>query len=274
MSLTVQNNVGAAASYRNMGVNKKEKEKEDEKLSSGYSINSAADDPARLAVSEKMRAQITISNASSDNASMAQNMVKVAEGAMQEVNDMLNRATELSTQASNGTYSQSDREALQMEVDQLVEQINTIASNTSFNGVPLLDGSLDTEFSLDGTSEGSISVSLEGVSPENNGITPTDMTIVTQADANAILEKLTSYVDSINEQRAELGATHNRLGHAKNTMDIYAENLQSAESRMRDTDIAKSATESNQKSLNYQAAASAFDKAEEDKETVLSILGS
>ncbi len=142
--MRIQHNIMAMSAYRNYNTNTSALSKNLEKLSSGYKINRAGDDAAGLAISEKMRAQITGLNAAQKNVKDGISLVKTAEGAMQEIQDMLNRMDYLATQSANGTYqNEVDRENLQAEVDQLREEINRIASSANFNGIKLLDGSLD-----------------------------------------------------------------------------------------------------------------------------------
>ncbi len=143
--MRIQHNIMAMSAYRNYNTNTSAVAKNLEKLSSGYKINRAGDDAAGLAISEKMRAQITGLNAAQKNVKDGISLVKTAEGAMQEIQDMLNRMDYLATQSANGTYQDEvDREALQKEVNQLCDEINRIADSANFNGIKLLDGSLDT----------------------------------------------------------------------------------------------------------------------------------
>ena len=142
--MRIQHNIAAMNAYRNYNINTSAVSKNLEKLSSGYKINRAGDDAAGLAISEKMRAQITGLDAASKNVKDGISLVKTAEGAMQEVQDMLNRMVSLATQSANGTYdNEVDRDNLQKEVDQLQSEINRIADSANFNGIKLLDGSLD-----------------------------------------------------------------------------------------------------------------------------------
>ena len=140
--MRIQHNIMAMNSYRNLGVNNGALSKNLEKLSSGYRINRAGDDAAGLAISEKMRAQIAGLDQAQKNAQSGINLVKTAEGALTEVHDMLNRMVTLASQSANGTYTATDREKLQAEVDALIEEIDRIADNSNFNGTKLLDGSL------------------------------------------------------------------------------------------------------------------------------------
>ena len=142
--MRIQHNIMAMNAYRNYNINTSALSKNLEKLSSGYKINRAGDDAAGLAISEKMRAQITGLNAAQKNVKDGISLVKTAEGAMQEIQDMLNRMDYLATQSANGTYQDKvDREALQNEVNQLRNEINRIAESANFNGIKLLDGSLE-----------------------------------------------------------------------------------------------------------------------------------
>ena len=144
--MRIQHNIMAMNAYRNYNNNTSALSKNLEKLSSGYKINRAGDDAAGLAISEKMRAQITGLNAASKNVKDGISLVKTAEGAMQEIQDMLNRMDYLATQSANGTYdNEVDRAALQKEVEQLKSEINRIADSANFNGIKLLDG---TQLSL------------------------------------------------------------------------------------------------------------------------------
>ncbi|MCI8849873.1 MAG: flagellin, partial [Oscillibacter sp.] len=144
--MRIQHNIPAMSSYRNYTNNTNALAKNLEKLSSGYRINRAGDDAAGLAISEKMRAQITGLKAAQKNVKDGTSLVKTAEGAMQEIHDMLNRMDYLATQSANGTYQNAvDREALQKEVTALKDEINRIADSANFNGIKLLDGSLSSQ---------------------------------------------------------------------------------------------------------------------------------
>ncbi|MFI3253125.1 MAG: flagellin [Eubacteriales bacterium] len=276
MSMSINNSTSGMNAYTSYLLEKKEKEKSMEKLSSGLQINSAGDNPAGLAVSEKMRAEITMNKAAQFNTKMASSAVKVAEGAMQSVNDMLVRATDLAMQSSNGTYTDVERNALQLEMDSLVSEINRVAASTNFNGTALLDGSLAVEgleFQIGTSSDESISVNIEGASTYVN-IDASQMNIVTQEQAQEILETLTEFVDKITSQRAELGGTQNRLDHTYSNLTNAGIQLQASESRIRDTDMAKESVNNSLRSVNSQSSISMLKKAQEEKEGLLNILGS
>jgi flagellin len=161
--MRIQHNIMSMNAYRNYNTNTSALSKNLEKLSSGYKINRAGDDAAGLAISEKMRAQITGLNAAQKNVKDGISLVKTAEGAMQEIQDMLNRMDYLATQSANGTYdNEVDRANLQKEVDQLKSEINRIADSSNFNGIKLLDGSLDTTLKTTGDTD--LKASLEIIS--------------------------------------------------------------------------------------------------------------
>ena len=149
--MRIQHNIMAMNAYRNYTNNTSALNKNLEKLSSGYKINRAGDDAAGLAISEKMRAQITGLDKAQDNAQDGISLVQTAEGALTEVHDMLNRMVELATQSANGTYEETDRANLQAEVDELLDEIDRISETSNFNGINLLDGSLDNGYSVKGT---------------------------------------------------------------------------------------------------------------------------
>lgn len=268
------NSTSSMNSYNYYAEKKKEKEESMEKLSSGLQINSAADNAAGLAVSEKMRAQITMNQAAQFNAKTASNAVNIAEGAMQSINDMLVRATDLASQSANGTYGDVERGAMQLEMDALTSEINRIAQSTNYNGIPLLDGSFSgengegVEFAIDEAGN-NIRLSIDDVS-----IDPSQMNIVTQEQAVEMLAVVEEFVNKIVSQRAELGAVSNRLDYASgnlSSMEIY---LQSAESQIRDTNMAKESSENSSKTLTMNASISAMEKAKEDRSNLLTFMGS
>ncbi|WP_413814737.1 hypothetical protein [Acutalibacter muris] len=161
--MRIQHNILAMNAYRNYNTNTSALAKNLEKLSSGYKINRAGDDAAGLAISEKMRAQIKGLEAASKNVKDGISLVKTAEGAMQEIQDMLGRMKYLATQSTNGTYQDEvDREALQDEVNQLKDEINRIADSANFNGQKLLDGSLDTNLKTAGDADVAVTVVADG----------------------------------------------------------------------------------------------------------------
>lgn len=250
---------------------KKEKEREEsmEKLSSGMQINRAGDDAAGLAISEKMRAQITVYNQGQENAKDGQNMVKTAEGAMQEIHSMLNRASELSTQASNGIYTDAERGMMQNEIDAIASEVSRISQATNFNGVPLLDGS---NASIDiNLGESSVSTSISGLSDVISALGDVNLgTAVTAGDAVAAMQASINFVSN---ERGTLGATENRLVHSGKALSFSEENLQRAESEIRDTRMAKEASNLNQQSVGMKTILSMIEKEKEQNNGLLGLLG-
>ena len=190
--MRIQHNIMAMNAYRNYNNNTSALSKNLEKLSSGYKINRAGDDAAGLAISEKMRAQITGLDKAQDNAKDGISLVQTAEGALTEVHDMLNRMVELATQSANGTYeNETDRAQLQKEVDQLKSEIDRIADSANFNGIKLLDGSMDSNGTIAGVSD---SVFSGAVAATAAGI---DLTIrADDVDGNALNFKFAHASDS------------------------------------------------------------------------------
>ena len=238
-TMRIQHNIAAMNSYRNLTNNSSALSKNLEKLSSGYRINRAGDDAAGLAISEKMRAQITGLEAAQKNANDAISLVQTAEGALTEVHSMLNRMVELSIQSANGTYdNEVDRANLQQEVDQLLEEIDRIADTTNFNGIKLLGGTYNGTLQIGDTAEAinqlSVPISATGV----NGLNLDGLNIETQATASAAVQTIKDAINLVSQIRGKLGATQNRLEHTINNLSVQTENITAAESRIRDVDMA------------------------------------
>lgn len=401
--MRIQHNIMAMNAYRNYANNTSSLSKNLEKLSSGYKINRAGDDAAGLAISEKMRAQITGLDKAQDNAKDGISLVQTAEGALTEVHDMLNRMYELAEQSANGTFEDgTDRKQLQKEVDQLKSEINRIADSANFNGIKLLDGSMaangttklsgaatgstagvnvsimadslfgkndarsELKFSLAATS----STNKEGVVVKNNGVTIsllkgkeysaadiqallvkakssgndvsedmmksvqnatvtgtgvtngtndwktlsastanavankgkpltlqigdtsdrfnqlkvgikdchidalglTDMKIGDQTSAGAALDKIKSAINYVSDVRGTLGATQNRLDHTINNLSVMQENIQDAESTIRDTDVADEMMAYTKNNILIQSAQAMLAQANQVPQGVLQLL--
>ena len=402
--MRIQHNIMAMNAYRNYANNTSALSKNLEKLSSGYKINRAGDDAAGLAISEKMRAQITGLDKAQDNAKDGISLVQTAEGALTEVHDMLNRMVELADQSANGTYdNETDRANLQKEVQQLKDEINRIADSANFNGIKLLDGSMsanattkinnagtgttaavdvnivaDTVFGTDGketnltfklaavssngtdgakvSENGTVTISLKkgtqyssddiqallakavgtkaginedilqaaqsatvtgtGVTDKTgawtalgastaaaqaNGGKPltlqigdtsdsfnqlkvgikdchvdalglTDMKIGDQASAAAALDKIKSAINYVSDVRGTLGATQNRLDHTINNLSVMQENIQDAESTIRDTDVADEMMAYTKNNILIQSAQAMLAQANQVPQGVLQLL--
>lgn len=266
--MVIQNNTSSQNTLRNMWVNKKDEEDSQQKLASGRKINKAADDAAGLAISEELLAQIAIASAAQQNTTSSTSLVQTAEGAMSEVSNMLTRASELAVQASNGTYSDTQRSALQSEYDAIMGEVNRVASASNFNGQSLLDGSLDASLQIgtDSADYSQIDVSTSGLS----GVV-SDLTGLSLSDSNA-LDAIKSAIDTVSTERASLGAVQNRLSYSANSLAEYQKNLTAAESRIRDTDMAEEISKKKQKNVLFQANMAMMAESNNSKQGVLNLL--
>ncbi|MEI7025662.1 flagellin N-terminal helical domain-containing protein [Paenibacillus sp. y28] len=270
--MIINHNLNAMNAHRNLVFNNTQQGKSSEKLSSGYRINRAADDAAGLSISEKMRAQIKSLNQAARNAQDGVSLVQTAEGAMTEVSDMLTRMKELATQASNGTYNASDLAALDKEYQKLKTTITTdIQANTKFNGIALLDGSAGTGGTVTiQTGDNLADVVTVDLSFD---LSTLDIgTITSQSLAQAELAKIDTAIGQVNDARSELGATQNQLEHRYNNITSTSENLQAAESRIRDTDMASEMMAYTKFNVLQQASTSMLAQANQAPQNVLQLL--
>ncbi len=205
-------------------------------IASGYRVNTAADDAAGLAIGQKMYAQITGLQAASQNTQDAISMVRVADGALGNVHDVLNRMNELASRASNGTFSDEERGALQAEYDQLSDEINRIGQASNFNGNPLFDGSSYT-MQIGESAGDTMDISLNELSTKNLGLDKTNL--MSAQSAMQASTALRSATNTVSSQRSRLGAAENRLQSTYNTLAINDMNMQQSMSRIMDADIGK-----------------------------------
>jgi flagellin len=259
-----------------------------EKLSSGLRINRAGDDASGLAVSEKMRAQIRGLRQASRNAANGISFIQTAEGYLQETQDILHRIRELSVQSANGVYSEEDRMQIQVEISQLVDEVDRIASHAQFNGMNMLTGKFARE-----TGENSITASMWlhiGANMDQRervfigtmtsmalGVrevgTGNIMTIASPDEANRSIGVIDAALQTVSKQRADLGAYQNRLEHAVKGIDVGAENLQAAESQIRDADMAGEMVEYTKNQILMQAGNAMLAQANMKTQSVLQLLG-
>lgn len=271
--MRIQHNIAALNSYRQLGTNNNSVSKNLEKLSSGYRINRAGDDAAGLAISEKMRAQITGLEVAQKNANDGISLVQTAEGALTEVHSMLNRMVELADQAANGTYAQEDRNNLQAEITALTSEINRIADSTNFNGTKLLDGSMTSmQLQIGDTSDNFNQLTFAISSMNTTGLGLTAINISTQTGAAAAVATLKTAISSVSTQRGSLGAIQNRLEHTINNLGATAENMTAAESRIRDVDMADEMMAYTKNNILVQAAQSMLAQANQQPQGVLQLL--
>src|SRR5690625_3069380 len=234
--MIINHNISAINTHRQLGVNTNAVAKSLEKLSSGLKINRAGDDAAGLAISEKMRAQVRGLEMASKNAQDGISLIQTAEGALQETHAILQRMRELAVQAASDTNEDAvDRAAIQEEVEALINELNEITSRTEFNTQTLLDGTFtDKVFHIGANKDQIITVSIDKMDAEALGVNDVDLS--SQENANAAIETINGAINTVSTQRAALGAIQNRLEHTINNLGTSAENLQAAESRIRDTD--------------------------------------
>lgn len=275
--MVVQHNLRAMNSNRMLGVTSSAQSKSTEKLSSGYKINRAADDAAGLAISEKMRRQIRGLTQASANAQDGISAVQTAEGALNEVHDMLQRMNELAVKAANGTNQSEDCSYIQSEVDALVAEIDRVSTTTTFNEKNLLDGSWATGVALqvgaEGTTANTISVSINKMNAEGisvNGLKSSGVT--NQANAQSAIGTIQKAISAVNKQRSDLGAIQNRLEHTIKNLDNVVENTTSAESQIRDTDMATEMVKYSNNQILTQAGQAMLAQSNTANQGVLSLL--
>ena len=247
--MIINHNLSSLFASKMEGLNSQALQKSMEKLSSGERINRAGDDASGLSISEKMRSQIRGLNQASRNIGDAISFTNVAEGHLQETTDVLQRIRELAVQASNSVYSDEDRAQIAVEVSQLVAEIDRIASSAEFNGMRLLTGRFAKEsdivmqFQAGANADQNIRAYIGTMTAQALGLTSiqgTDekISISSSDDANTTISILDEAIKNVNKQRADLGAYSSRMEMAQKGISISAENLTSAESRIRDTDVA------------------------------------
>ena len=278
MAMVVQHNLRAMNSNRMLNVNTQTQAKSTEKLSSGYKINRAADDAAGLAISEKMRKQIRGLTQASTNAQDGISVVQTAEGAMNEVHDMLQRMNELAVKAANGTNTTLDRGNINDEMSQLITEIGRVSTTTKFNGMALLDGSfkeslqVGSENSTDQEIELDLSKALETDSLGKDGVDISGLTTDTAANAKTAITEIGKAIDSLSKTRSELGAIQNRLEHTINNLDNVVENTTAAESRIRDTDMATEMVKYSNNNILAQAGQAMLAQSNQANQGVLALL--
>ncbi len=254
--MIINHNLQAVNTHRNMGLNSAAASKNMEKLSSGLRINRAADDAAGLSISEKMRGQIRGLEQAQRNVQDGISFAQTAEGAMNEVSAMLTRMKELNVQKENGTYSAGDKSNISAELNQLGEQIDDIMTNTKFNGIAITS-SVSVQ-----ADDSSFQISITGVSRTGfSGLTSTTS-----------LTDITSAIENVAKERSSLGAVQNRLEYTSNNLGTTVENLTAAESRIRDTDMAKEMVALSKNNILLQASQSMLSQANQSPQGVLSLL--
>jgi len=284
--MIINHNMSAMYAQRHTGIVETSIAKDIEKLSSGMRINRAGDDASGLAVSEKMRSQIRGLNQAGQNIQNGVSFIQATEGYLAETTDIMQRMRELAVQAANGIYSAEDRMQIQVEVSQLVDEVDRIASHAQFNGMNLLTGrfardAVDNQLQLhvganmDQSEKifvGTMTAMALGLMGGAQGGEGDMITISSVEGANMAIGTIDNALKQINKQRADLGAYQNRFELAYNGVAIAAENLQAAESRIRDSDMAKQVVEYTKNQILMQSGTAMLAQANTQPQSVVRLL--
>jgi len=300
--MIINHNISALNTHRQLSSATNAQSKSMEKLASGMRINRAGDDAAGLAISEKMRGQIRGLDQASRNSQDAISLIQTAEGALNETTDILQRMRELATQASTDTNTTNDRGEIQKEMDSLTSEINRIGNTTEFNTQKLLNGSKDTatagtglQFQIGANENQSLTLEIKDMRASALGLTGTagdagftaddgvsdgtnstaseaGLDVSSASTASAAITKIQTAIDKVSAERSKLGANQNRLEHTINNLGTSSENLTAAESRVRDTDMAKTMMEQTKNSILAQASQAMLAQANQQPQGVLQLL--
>lgn len=269
--MIINHNMMAMNSHRAGGINAGGMGKSIEKLSSGMKVNRAGDDAAGLYISEKMRGQIRGLNMASKNAQDGISLIQTAEGALDEVHAMLQRMRELAVQAANDTNVTEDRGAIKAELDQLVSEINAIATRSEFNTQKLLNGTFSGKMFHIGANQNQ-STELTIATMNAGALSVNSLVVDSFTNAQSAISRVNAALNKVSEQRSKLGAVQNRLEHTIKNLDNSAENLQAAESRIRDTDMAKEMSSFTKSNILAQASQAMLAQANQLPQQVLQLL--
>lgn len=271
--MVINHNMQALNAHRQLGINSGSQSKSIEKLSSGLRINRAGDDAAGLSISEKMRAQIRGLNQASRNAQDGISLIQTAEGALNEVHEILQRMRELAVQAANDTNVAADRSYINDEIKQLQAEINRIASTTEFNTQKLLNGDKATNalnFQIGANYNQKVSLTIGSMKTTDLGVN--SISVNSFANASQAISTINGAINKVSQERSKLGAIQNRLEHTIKNLDTAAENLQASESRIRDVDMAKEMMNYTKLNILSQAAQSMLAQANQNPQNVLQLL--
>lgn len=296
--MIINNNLPALNSYRNSNAINEKMARSMEKLSSGQRINRAADDAAGLAISEKMRGQIRGLEKATQNAQHGISLIQTAEGSLNESHAILQRIRELAIQSANDTNTRSDREKMQLEVNELTKELDRIAGTTEFNTRKLLDGmfkDIPLIFQVGANKDQTVDLTFNKMDSQTLGIIRTSMktekdywgnvtgkkmvvhkgvgiSILSSDESSDAIDIVDNALEMVSTERAKFGAMQNRLEHTIANLRVASENLQAAESRIRDTDMAKEIVELNKNNIISKAANSMIVQANSKPESVLNLL--
>ncbi|WP_214756334.1 flagellin Hag [Exiguobacterium sp. s157] len=301
--MIINHNLNSMNAHRNMSFNTAQTGKAMEKLSSGLRINRAGDDAAGLAISEKMRGQIRGLDMASKNAQDGISLIQTAEGALNETHSILQRMRELAVQSSTDTNTDADRGEIQKEVDELAKEITRISNNTEFNTKKLINGSVDSAnttgytdaaaltFHIGANAGQNITLDIKAMDAKSLGVGDTTATaaisdgttitaataaggidVSTQVAADAAVTVINTAIENVSSERSKLGSYQNRLEHTINNLNVGAENLQAAESRIRDVDMAKEMMNFTKNNILNQAAQAMMAQSNQQPQAVLQLL--
>lgn len=284
--MIINHNMSSMYANRMLGINNDQVQGNIEKLSSGQRINRAGDDASGLAVSEKMRMQIRGLNQAQKNIQNGVSFIQATEGYLQETTDILGRIRELSIQSANGIYSDEDRMQIQVEVSQLIDEVDRIASSAQFNGMNMLTGAFAAnsvsgrimQFHIGANVDQNARVYIGTMTAQSLGLVGTQgdatakLSISSPESANMAIATLDSALTSVNKQRADLGAYQNRFEMAAKGIGIASENLQAAESIIRDTDMASEIVDYTKNQILTQSSVAMLAQANTQAQNVLPLL--
>ena len=283
--MIINHNMSSMYANRTLGVSNAQIQGNIEKLSSGQRINRAGDDASGLAVSEKMRSQIRGLNQANRNIQNGVSFIQTTEGYLQETTDILQRIRELAVQSANGIYTDEDRMQIQVEVSQLVAEVDRIASQAQFNGMNMLTGAFATDSAVGRVMQLQVGANMDQnarvyigtMTAQALGLVGTagsdqKISISTPEEANVAIGSVDAALKAVSRQRADLGAYQNRFEMASNGVAIAAENLQAAESRIRDTDMASEMVEYTRNQILTQAGTAILAQANVQSQNVLALL--
>jgi flagellin len=284
--MIINHNMSAIYANRTLGVTQLDITKSMEKLSSGVRINRAGDDASGLAVSEKLRGQIRGLNQAERNIQNGVAFIQVTEGYLQETQDILHRIRELSVQSANGIYTEEDRMQIQVEVSQLVDEVNRVASHAQFNGMNLLTGAFATNSAVGRIMQFQVGANMDqskqvfigtmtalALGLQSNQSESGFLNIATVDSANQAIGTVDAALKVISKQRADLGAYQNRFEMAAQGVAIASENMQAAESRIRDTDMASEIVNYTRGAILNQAGTAMLAQANMRTQSALQLLG-
>lgn len=275
MGMQISTNVSALNAYRNLSNTQNDLSKSLEKLSSGFRINRAADDAAGLAISEGLRSQVNGLNVAARNAQDGISVIQTAEGALTEVHSILQRVRDLTAQGANDSNNTKSRDAIQKEINTLGDELTRIAGSTNFNGIKLLSGGNTLTFQVGAGSvaaEDQISVALTDFATLGADIKTLAGTMTDAATYGAALAGIDTQIQAVSTARAGYGALQNRFESTINSLNVSAENLSAAESRIRDTDMASEMVKFTSKNILSQACTAMLAQANQANQGVLQLL--